>query len=154
MNFRIFIWSLSLLSFCTIIMYSSCVHPSQKEDKSERLDEESISFEKAHIVSYQNLSVQDFKEKTKNNLNAILIDVRRPEEINQGKIKGALEINWQDKKFAEKILELNKEKEYYIYCRIGGRSAKASRFMIKNGFQNVYNLEVGFEGWNSEKSQN
>jgi rhodanese-related sulfurtransferase len=109
---------------------------------------------KAHVVSYQNLSNHDFKERISDNPKAVIIDVRTPEEIANGKIEGAMEINWHDKDFAKKIFALDKEKEYYLYCKVGGRSAKAARLMIKNGFGKVFNLGEGYQSWVKEPQLN
>jgi rhodanese-related sulfurtransferase len=74
----------------------------------------------------------------------ILIDVRTPGEISQGYIEGADSfINFNSNDFATKINQLDKNYTYVMYCRSGGRSGKASEYMIKNGFSNVYNLQGG-----------
>ena len=98
------------------------------------------SLEKATVVSYENLNANDFKTAI-NQPDAIVIDVRTPEEISEGKIEGALELNFYDQDFLEELLELEKEKDYYLYCKGGGRSAKTARLMIQNGFEKVHNRQ-------------
>ncbi len=73
----------------------------------------------------------------------ILIDVRTPEEIAEGKIKNALEIDYVANDFQSKILELDKTKNYVVYCRSGGRSGKAVEFMLSEGFESVKNVTGG-----------
>lgn len=108
------------------------------------------SLEKATVVSYRNVDVQTFKQSTESD-NAVIIDVRTPEEVSEGKIDEALTLNFYDKDFAERLLALDKEEEYYLYCKKGGRSAKAARLMIQNGFKNVNNLEGGYTAWKKDE---
>jgi rhodanese-related sulfurtransferase len=96
---------------------------------------------------FADLKVNAFKEKMEASENAILIDVRTAEEIAQGKIEGALEMDFYQDDFQNKILELDRDKTYFMYCRSGNRSGKASKFMIENGFMKVYNLDGGYNDW-------
>jgi rhodanese-related sulfurtransferase len=43
--------------------------------------------------------------------------------------------------------ELDKSKNYYVYCKAGGRSAQACSIMSQMGFANTYNLEGGMMHW-------
>ena len=77
----------------------------------------------------------------------ILLDVRTPEEINQGCINGASTINFYDTDFESKLNLIQKDKPVYVYCKAGGRSSQAAELMKKNGFKKVYNLEGGITSW-------
>ena len=80
----------------------------------------------------------------------ILIDVRTPVEYQEGNIQGSLLIDYKDDSFKSEINQLDKNATYLIYCRSGGRSSKATDYMISQGFQDVINLEGGYLDW-SEK---
>jgi rhodanese-related sulfurtransferase len=45
---------------------------------------------------------------------------------------------------------MDKTKNYYVYCKAGGRSAQACIIMNQMGFENTFNLEGGFMNWNGE----
>ena len=77
----------------------------------------------------------------------VLLDVRTPEEVNQGIIKGASTINFYDDDFETKLNLVQKDKPVYVYCKSGGRSGEAAAMMKKNGFKKVYNLEGGLNAW-------
>ncbi len=77
----------------------------------------------------------------------VILDVRTPKEIAQGKIEGAVEINWFDGDSAEKIKTLDKNKTYLVYCKSGGRSGKCVNMMSDAGFESLYNLEGGYTAW-------
>lgn len=80
-----------------------------------------------------------------------LIDVRTPEEYQQGAIEGAVLINFRDADFLESIVsKVDKEKPVYIYCAAGGRSNRAAHLLIKNGFKEVYDLDGGYSKWSKK----
>ncbi|MFK5880390.1 MAG: rhodanese-like domain-containing protein [Flavobacteriaceae bacterium] len=82
---------------------------------------------------------------------AQLIDIRTPEEYNEGYIKNAVNINFFDDDFMEQMSKLNKDEPLYIYCRSGGRSGRASDKLEEAGFTKVYDLGVGMNGWRKEE---
>ncbi|NNC85717.1 MAG: rhodanese-like domain-containing protein [Bacteroidia bacterium] len=81
--------------------------------------------------------------------NAILIDIRTPQEVSEGYIKNAKNIDYYNDSFMDKINELDKNQPIYLYCRSGGRSGKALIMLKDEGFMEVYNLLGGFNGWKS-----
>jgi rhodanese-related sulfurtransferase len=77
----------------------------------------------------------------------VLIDVRQPQEFEQGHIEGATNINFFDPEFKYKLLELDRDKTYYLYCKNETRSYRSMKFMEDNDFRNVYMLKGGYEAW-------
>lgn len=96
----------------------------------------------------KNLSASEFKEKINSDENAVIIDVRTPEEEVEGIIENSVNINLMDSAFPAKILDLDKSKTYYVFCRSGGRSGTACQFMEKNGLT-AFNLAGGIQAWNT-----
>ena len=94
----------------------------------------------------KNLNPKEAEQKI-NDGNFTVIDVRTPGEFAEGYIEGALNIDISSPDFAEKIPLLDKDKNYLIYCRTGGRSSAAQGFMEKAGFKNAYNLAGGIMEW-------
>jgi rhodanese-related sulfurtransferase len=93
-----------------------------------------------------NLSGSEFKAKFQASPNAVLLDVRTPGEVSTGKLPGAINMNIQDSSFQNKAANLSKEKEYFVYCRSGMRSANAVKVLKSLGLQ-AYNLEGGIGAW-------
>ena len=83
--------------------------------------------------------------------NYTLLDVRTNEERINGYLSNSTHIDYNDKHFLEKIDLLDKNKPVYVYCKVGGRSLKASNKLIQIGFQNVYNLQGGFLRWSNNQ---
>jgi phage shock protein E len=77
---------------------------------------------------------------------AVVVDVRTPEEFAQGHLKGALNINVQAPDFQDQIqaLGLNPDQPIYLYCRSGRRSQRAAEILHEMGFRQLYNIG-GFE---------
>ncbi len=80
----------------------------------------------------------------------ILIDVRTPEEVAEGKIEGAQEIDFMAPDFKAQLEALDKSKDYVMYCRSGGRSGKAAELMLELGFTRVTNITGGFMEYTQE----
>jgi rhodanese-related sulfurtransferase len=74
----------------------------------------------------------------------VLIDVRTPEEFNEGHIAGALNIDVQSASFDSEIASLDKGLTYALYCRSGNRSGIAAGKMSDVGFTSILNAQVGF----------
>jgi rhodanese-related sulfurtransferase len=85
--------------------------------------------------------------------NLVFLDVRTPEEVKVGKINGAIEMDFRNPDFDQKLAALDKTKQYMIYCYAGGLSEKVMVKMKELGFKQVYNLEHGYRSWR-EASQN
>ena len=79
--------------------------------------------------------------------NQVVLDVRTPEEVAEGKIPGAIHLDFYSENFADLINELDKSRTYYVYCRLGGRSSKTMEMMLKMGFERVVDLEGGITSW-------
>jgi rhodanese-related sulfurtransferase len=99
---------------------------------------------------YKELTSNEFENEIKKNPNAVIIDVRTPAEYQSGHIPNALNIDISSAEFPEKIDELDRSKDYYVYCRSGGRSATACQYMVSVGFKNVNNLYGGVLSYEGE----
>jgi len=115
-------------SFVIILLFSSC---------------------NGQNVSVKNLNPNQF-EAGINQSNALIVDVRTPEEFKEKHISGAKNLNINDPEFSTRLNELDKSKPVYIYCLAGGRSKRAADMATKDGFKEVYNLEFGINSWLSE----
>jgi rhodanese-related sulfurtransferase len=82
-----------------------------------------------------------------NNPEFIILDVRTPGEFASGHLAGATNIDFNANDFEVKIVQLDKNKIYLVYCRTGHRSAKAVSIMKNKGFKSLRNLNGGITGW-------
>ncbi len=82
-----------------------------------------------------------------NHQDAVLLDVREPQEYQDGFLANSIRIPLGS--LAEKAGQLDKHRErpIIIVCRSGNRSATAVRMLKKLGYETVYNLGGGLHAW-------
>jgi rhodanese-related sulfurtransferase len=97
--------------------------------------------------AYQDLNAKQFYEMMQKEKDVIILDVRTPQEYQEGYISNAINIPVQI--LGQQLDKLNnfKDKKILVYCRSGHRSAIASQILDKAGFKNVYNLKGGLFEW-------
>lgn len=99
----------------------------------------------------ENLDAKTFEKKLAEDRYAVLLDVRTPMENQMVRIPNSILIDINSPLFMEEIDKLDRSKSYYVYCRSGNRSYHAGNYMLKSGFEKVYNLEPGIIGWSGKK---
>lgn len=99
---------------------------------------------------YENIGAPVFQEKMRNDPQGILLDIRSKEEYALGYIPGSLLLDINQPDFPDQVLELDKDKSYYLYCRSGSRSARACSVMGDMGFKKLFNLAGGINQWKGE----
>ncbi|GGD24714.1 rhodanese-like domain-containing protein [Pontibacillus salipaludis] len=92
----------------------------------------------------KNITPEEVRKKVEGNEAINIVDVREPEEVEEGKIPGAKHIPLGS--LDERKDELDKDTEYVMVCRSGGRSGKATAFLEENGY-NVINMDGGMLAW-------
>ena len=81
----------------------------------------------------------------------MILDVRTQSEWEEGIIPNAIHIDiYKGQGFIYEVDALDKSKNYYVYCKAGGRSAQACSIMNQLGFENTYNLLGGIMEWDGE----
>ncbi len=90
-------------------------------------------------------------KKHRGDSNYVPLDVRTPQEYEEGHIENSQLLDFKSPYFEEEVQKLGKNKIYYIYCRSGVRSKKAAKIMDKKGFKEIYNIMGGFQKWKGKK---
>ena len=93
------------------------------------------------------LAPADFADKLKSNGDAVLLDVRSTQEMQQGFIEGAQQLDYNGPGFKNLIASLDKSKTYFVYCASGKRSGKTLEMMKGMGFKNVAAMDGGLNAW-------
>ncbi|CEG12973.1 hypothetical protein MSIBF_A3010004 [groundwater metagenome] len=89
-------------------------------------------------------------EENSDNENFIVIDIRTLSEFNSGHIKDAINIDYYDNDFVERLNDLDKSKTYLVYCQSGHRSGSAMENFQQLKFGLVYNMLRGINSWRSK----
>ncbi|MEU4801410.1 rhodanese-like domain-containing protein [Actinosynnema sp. NPDC023587] len=74
----------------------------------------------------------------------VLLDVREADEWVAGHAPGALHIPMSE--LAQRLGDLPGDSEFYVVCRVGGRSAKVTQYLNANGWD-ATNVDGGMQGW-------
>jgi len=101
----------------------------------------------AENILKKRLFVVDWNKANELSEKDVLIDVRNESEYNNGHIAGAKNISVDE--LRERLGEIPKDKNIYIYCQIGLRGYLAQRILMQNGFENVKNIGGGYKLYKS-----
>ena len=77
----------------------------------------------------------------------VLLDVRSEQEFAEGNIEGAVNIPVAD--LRTRYAELDKDMLTIVTCGSGKRSSLATSILEQNGFEKVYNLAGGMQGYSA-----
>lgn len=95
------------------------------------------------------VNVTTFEQKMKEPT-AQLLDVRTSGEFAEGHIPNAVNIDVTSTDFEQKVAGLDKAQPVLVYCKVGGRSAKAAKKLKALGFTTIVDLDGGFSSWSGE----
>ena len=106
----------------------------------------------------KNISVDEAKEKL-NDPNVQFIDVRDKNSFESETIgnavnleRGLLEFYLADGSPLEnEMFKQNPDKEYIVFCGLGGQSTLATKTMQEMGIKNVKNMTGGMIAWKDKK---
>jgi rhodanese-related sulfurtransferase len=76
---------------------------------------------------------------------AMLIDVREQWEYDEVRIPGSILIPLGQ--LQARITEIPTDRDVYVHCRMGARSARAVDYLRTFGHPNSYNVSGGIEAW-------
>jgi len=106
-----------------------------------------------HLKPFIDISPQQANEiirTNRNNPHFVILDVRTADEFNPEHLEGAINLDFKSVNFTVRIDSLDKSATYLLYCRSGGRSAKAMALMKNKSFRRVFNLKGGIIRWKQE----
>lgn len=87
-------------------------------------------------------------EKATNHKEAIIIDVRTPEEFSKSHIIKSINIDWNNAEEFKRLASFYaKNVPIYLYCRTRARSEKAMTWLKENGYDRIRILNGGLEAW-------
>ncbi|WP_446744683.1 molybdopterin-synthase adenylyltransferase MoeB [Silvibacterium acidisoli] len=92
------------------------------------------------------ISPKDLKKKLDEGADIFVLDVREPHEYQIANL-GAKLIPLGE--VANRYVELDKDREIVVHCKMGGRSQKAAEFLQQQGFK-VTNLAGGITAWSND----
>ncbi len=117
-------------------------------------------FEELMSVSgeIENITAEEAKNKL-NDPNVQFIDVRDKESFSKGTIGNAIHMDRgllefylaEGSPIENDIIKNNPDKEYVVFCGVGGQGTLATKTMKDMGVKNVKNISGGMAEWNKIK---
>lgn len=95
------------------------------------------------------VTVQDMKRALDDpSLGIKVIDVREPDEYEIAHVDGVPLVPLSQ--LEQRFTELDPNQQYYIHCKMGGRSMRALQFLRQQGFKYLKNVKGGITAWSDE----
>jgi len=135
-------------TFCALILLPSCKNNSSASTTDRVTNEKNVTSK--HTKVNQQVSIEQVADLVENEKYQ-LIDLRTPKEVEKG---GTIELskimNFRSSDFEQQVDLMDKHGKYILYCKSGGRSAKALKMFNEKGFQNVKEMNAGYDGWSAK----
>ncbi len=104
-----------------------------------------IAFANRHSQTIPEINAQQAYEKYQQG--AFILDVRQPDEWNQGHIANATLIPLDQ--LPQRVSELPRDREIVVVCRSGNRSREGTLILLENGFKQVSSMAGGVIDWSA-----
>ena len=92
------------------------------------------------------ISVRDALEQHRRNDGTVFFDVRDPNEVNLGRIPGAVHISRGNVETKVEAV-IPRDAHVVVYCASGNRSVFVADVMQQMGYADVQSMAGGFKGW-------
>ena len=139
---RILLSALTGLIFVSLMVTGGCEYITGEATDTTSPD--------SRLYDVTAVAAWDIIQENAGNPDFIILDVRTPEEYQEGHLNQAINIDYYSEEFRERLEALDKEKTYLVYCRSGRRSAAAIDLMTELNFREVYHASGGFLEWEAE----
>jgi rhodanese-related sulfurtransferase len=114
-----------------------------------------MDFVMAAKANIKEVSADELEAMINDKQDLVVVDVREPGEFMHGHVKQALlvprgvlepaaDLDYPKK---HEVLSAARNRPVALYCATGGRSALAANVLQEMGFEEVYSLAGGFDGW-------
>jgi rhodanese-related sulfurtransferase len=124
----------SLCMMCTTSL-------ARAENKSP---EQMVKEAKAAI---KEVSIDDVKKMIDTKENVIILDVRDKNELEDGRIPGAMNISRGMLEFKAGTMLMDKNAKIVVYCGLDLRAPLATRTLNELGYHNAVNMAGGLKAW-------
>lgn len=135
MRKRILVWMLSFVLIFSMLSLALAQPPVVKE---------MVAKAKAAVKT---VSAADVKAAIDKKENAVILDVRDPNEYAAGHLPGAINVSRGTLEFVIWTKVPDQNAKIYVYCKTAGRSALATKTLNDLGYKNAVLMDAQFEDW-------
>jgi adenylyltransferase/sulfurtransferase len=94
------------------------------------------------------IDVHQLESRMEKDSNFVILDVRELHEVDICRLPDSVVIPLGE--LPDRLDELDRDAETIIYCKVGGRSAKALAILNEAGFTDVCHVIGGINAWSTE----
>jgi rhodanese-related sulfurtransferase len=76
---------------------------------------------------------------------ALLLDVREQWEWDEQRVPGAVHIPMNE--VPARLDEIPADRDVYVFCKVGGRSARVVDYLRRHGRERAVNVSGGIDAW-------
>jgi rhodanese-related sulfurtransferase len=118
-----------LLPVGALALIAACASPQAESEPAA----ETAAHEQTEVAEATELDVDSLKQRLDAGDEVFVLDVRRPDELQQeGLIEGSVNIPIDD--LQARLAEVPKDKPLAVYCHVGGRASRAAALLRENGY--------------------
>ncbi|RNB85785.1 rhodanese-like domain-containing protein [Brevibacillus nitrificans] len=100
---------------------------------------------------WQEVTTEQVEQRLSRDPEIQLIDVRNPDEYEDGHIPGAKLIPLPE--LPARTNEIDHNREVIFICRSGNRSGKACEYLAQLGYSQMYNMVGGMLAWTGKQER-
>ncbi|WP_291725234.1 rhodanese-like domain-containing protein [Bernardetia sp.] len=138
--------SIFIIAFFSLFVSITSCNNTKKADTTTNTEQTEVTNQKVEKLEAPEFRIKMAELKLYN-----IVDVRTPQEFEQASILKAKNIDINGDSFEEELSKLEKDKPLFLYCKSGGRSARAVEKAKEMGFERIIELDGGFESWKAAK---
>ena len=97
----------------------------------------------------KSIAVRELRRRLDDGTSLFLLDVREPEELEDGVIAGSVNIPMQE--LAHRLGEVPTDRDVVVICHVGARSAFVTKQLNRQGYDRAVNLIGGVDAWLREE---
>jgi rhodanese-related sulfurtransferase len=98
------------------------------------------------------LDVEKLRDMLQSEVPPLVIDVREKKENDLCRIPGSRLIPLGE--LPQHLAEIPKDRPVVLHCHHGGRSGRATAYLMERGYSNVFNLTGGIHAWSERIDSN
>ncbi len=104
-------------------------------------------FVKEARAAIKEVTVSDVKNMIDSKENIIVLDVRDKNELEEGRLPGAINISRGMLEFKVETMMPDKNSKIVVYCGVDLRSPLATKTLNDMGYKNAINMSGGLKAW-------
>lgn len=131
--------------FALFLMTACSNNTSQSGDSKPAANGGQTSVSQVQSPVFKSFPPAQTMDLIKQKQDLVIIDVRSPEELREGKIENSTLIPFMD--IMRGKFTIPQDRPLLLICAVGGRSYAAMQILAQKGYKEIYNLQGGIAAW-------